>query len=60
MKFIPTLSIPFGKFSRDLSREEAAEILKRSRGHTSTRWHRWTGGRGMWAHGTLILQTRPI
>ena len=58
MKYTPYLSIPFGIFTREISRAEAAEILRRARKAGSQCWKLRTSG--MICLGGLWLTTKPL
>lgn len=57
MKYQPELAVLFGRFSREISRFEAAEILRATR-RTRANCHRLLPG--WWALGAFDLHTRKI
>lgn len=57
MKFTPYLSLMFGRFHRELTRSEAAEILRRAR---KDKGRVFQVVKGLYALGTLSLFTKPI
>jgi transcriptional regulator GlxA family with amidase domain len=57
MKFTPYLSLMFGKFYREITRPEAAEILRRARKDGAPVWQ---VSKGLYALGALSLFTKLV
>jgi transcriptional regulator GlxA family with amidase domain len=57
MKFTPYISLMFGKFYREITRPEAAEILRRARKDGAAVCQ---VVKGLYSLGTLDLFTKPI
>jgi hypothetical protein len=57
MKFTPYLSLMFGKFYREITRSEAAEILRRARKDGADVCQ---VVKGIYAMGPLDLFTKPV